>query len=358
MALCSRILAGILVFAGCSSPPAPPPPKTSPVAAPAKSEPGAEAAAVEADAEPGGAQETSAQETSAQETSDNWPIPRPEVSQVVAADDDVTLVKAGAAPLSVLRFSPEAGASKTVELAMSMQVSMTVGNKTIDPSVLPVVTVQMKVTAAPDKDGATTYAYAVTSASREPMEGASERLKKAMDTAVDGMQDSGGSMTIDARGRRIASEYTLPDVPTPNLRPSLAGFQQSFSQLFAALPEEAVGIGGSWSSTTHFELSGIPIEQRATYTLKSKEGETLTLDVAFEQSATGPTQTPASVDLEDTQFGAQGSGTLSVRLDSPFPVDAKAQSRSRVQSSVALGGAPQPVEMDLLSSLAITAPKG
>lgn len=355
MALCSRILAGILVFAGCSSPPAPPPPKTSPVAAPAKAEPAAEdapsveSAPVGAEAKPDVAQGS---------TSDSWPIAKPEVSQVPAADDSVTLVKAGAAPLSVLRFSPEAGTSKTVELAMSMQVSMTVGSKTIDPSVLPVVTVQMKVTAAPDKGGATTYTYAVTSASREPMEGASERLKKAMDTAVDGMQDSGGSMTIDARGRRIASEYTLPDVPTPNLRPSLAGFQQSFSQLFVALPEEAVGVGGSWSSTTHFELSGIPIEQRATYTLQSKDGDTLVLGVEFEQSATGPTQTPASVELEDTQFGAQGSGTLSVRLDSPFPIDAKAQSRSRVQSSVALGGAPQPVEMDLLSSLAITAPKG
>ncbi|MBV1859155.1 MAG: hypothetical protein KUG77_12145, partial [Nannocystaceae bacterium] len=206
------------------------------------------------------------------------------------------------------------------------------------------------------QDGTTAYTYVVSSASREPMDGASERLKKAMDTAVDGMQDSSGSLSIDARGRRSAAEYTLPEVPTPKLRPSLAGFQQSFSQLFVVLPQEAVGIGGSWSSTTHFELSGIPIEQRATYTLRSRKGEALTLAVVFEQSATGPAEAPAGVALQDTQFGARGSGTLTVTLDSPFPVDATAQSRSRVQSSVALGGAPQPVEMDLLSSLAITAP--
>jgi len=355
MAFRSSILAGIVVFAGCSSPPAPPPPKATPAVAKADAQPAPEGvSAPEAQAE---AVEEVKPEVEA-ETSEQWPIPKPEVSQVPLVDDSVTLKVAGAEPRTALRFSPEAGQSKTVELAMAMQVSMTVGNKTIDPSVLPVVTVQMKVTAAPDKDGATAYSYAVTAASREPMEGASERLKKAMDTAVEGMQDTSGSLSIDARGRRVAAEYVLPDVATPNLRPSLAGFQQSFSQLFVALPEEAVGVGGSWASTTHFELSGIPIEQRATYTLESKDGDALTLAVVFEQSATGPAEAPAGVALEDTQFGARGSGTLTVRLDSPFPVDAKAQSRSTVQSSVALGGAPQPVEMDLLSSLAITAPTG
>lgn len=355
MAFRSRILAGTLVFAGCSSPPAPPPPKTTPAVAKAEAEPAPDVAAVPpAEAEP----EAAAEPEAVEGTSDSWPIPKPEVSLVPLVEDSVTLETAGAEPRTALRFTPKVGAPKTVELAMSMQVSMTVGNKTIDPSVLPVVTVQMNVTAAADKDGATAYAYAVTSASRAPMEGASERLKKAMDTAVEGMKDTSGSLSIDARGRRVAAEYVLPDVPTPNLRPSLAGFQQSFSQLFVAFPEEAVGVGGSWSSTTHFELSGIPIEQRATYTLESKDGDALTLAVVFEQSATGAAEAPAGVALEDTQFGASGSGTLSVGLDSPFPLDAKAQSRSRVQSSVSLGGAPQPVEMDLLSSLAITAPAG
>ncbi len=349
MAFRLRVLAGIVVVAGCSSPPAPPPPKTTPVAAAATPEPTPAPAStppqVEAEAEA--------------EATDSWPIPKPEVSRVPVAPERVTLDTPGAEPRSVLRFSPQTGASRTVELGMSMQVAMTVGSKTIDPSVLPEVTVQMNVTATPAKDdGATLYAYTVTSATREPLEGASERLKKAMDTAVEGMKDTRGSLTVDARGRRLAAQYSLPELPTPDLRPSLAGFQQSFSQLFVVLPQEAVGVGGSWSSTSHFELSGIPIEQRSTYTMTSKDGDTLTLSVVFEQSATGPAQAPAGVALEDTQFGGRGSGTLRVKLDSLFPLDAQAQSRSRVQSSVAMGGAPQPVEMDLLSSLAITAPEG
>lgn len=353
MAFRSRILAGIVVFAGCSSPPAAPAAKTTPKTTP-----------VVAEAEPAPVTETPpatvdpAVGEAANGGTDSWPIPKPEVSEVPLVDDSVTLKTAGAEPHSTLRFSPEPGVSKTVELSMEMQVSMTVGNKTIDPSVLPVVTVQMNVTATPEKGGATSYAYAVTSASREPMDGASERLKKAMDTAVEGMKESSGSLSIDTRGRRTAAEYALPEVPTPNLRPSLAGFQQSFSQLFVALPEEPVGVGGTWSATTHFQLSGIPIEQRATYTLQSRKGDTLTLGVSFEQSATGPAEAPAGVALEDTQFGGRGSGTLTVTLDSPFPVDAKAQSRSRVLSSVSMGGSAQPVEMDLLSALAITAPSG
>ncbi|MBV1857194.1 MAG: hypothetical protein KUG77_02200, partial [Nannocystaceae bacterium] len=140
MALRSRILAGIVVFAGCSSPPAPPSPKTTPAAA-----------EVEVESEPAPQIESVTEADIEADGSGGWPIPKPEVSQVPLVDDSVTLKTPGAEPRSALRFSPEAGASKTVELAMSMQVSMTIGNKTVDPSVLPVVTVQMKVTAAAEQ---------------------------------------------------------------------------------------------------------------------------------------------------------------------------------------------------------------
>jgi hypothetical protein len=245
-----------------------------------------------------------------------------------------------------------------VELVMTMQVAMTLGDKPIDPSVLPTVSVSMDVTPGAEAGGATPYAFAVKSARREELEGASERLQKAMDTAVEGMKDSKGTLRIDAMGRQVSADYGLPEVSTPGLRPSLAGFQQSFSQLFVVLPEEPVGVGARWSSTAHFEHSGIPIEQRSTYTLEKRDGETLTLAVEFEQSATGDSESPAGVALEDTQFGGRGTGTLTVRLDSPFPVDAKAQSRSRVSSSVTMGGQAQPVEMDLLSTLSITTAPG
>ena len=236
---------------------------------------------------------------------------------------------------------------------MTMQVAMTLGNNAIDATVLPTVSVEMAVTPGAPDDGATRWAFEVVRASREPLESASERLEKAMDTAVEGMKTSRGHLSIDAQGRRGATDYGLPEIPTPGLRPSLSGFQQSFSQLFVVFPAEPVGVGAKWSSTSHFDLSGIPIEQTATYTLEGRDGDVLSLAVRFEQSATGDAASPSGVPLEDTQFGGRGSGTLKVRLDSPFPVQGQARSRSRIRSSVTMGGQPQPVEMDLLSTLAI-----
>ena len=331
---------------GCSEPPAAPTPTPqaapAPTATPEPAAPAAEAVA--------------APEAAVVSSADGWAIEKPALSRVEAGPDAVSVTEAGAEPRAVLRFAPKAEQTRSVTLTMAMQVAMTLGTKAIDPSVLPTVEVKMDVTPSAASDGASTYAFAVTSATRSELDGASERLKKAMDTAVEGMADSKGTLHIDGSGRMSTADYGLPEVPTPGLRPSLAGFQQSFSQLFVVFPETPVGVGASWSSTSHFELSGIPVEQRATYTLKAREGDVLTLAVSFEQAASGDAAAPAGVALEGTQFGGRGTGTLTVALDSPFPTQAEAQSRSRVLSSVTMGGAAQPVEMDLLSTLSIAAP--
>lgn len=337
------LMIGILAL-GCSSPPSPPPP--------AKAKPQAAAAEPAAGAEPAVAAETPPTEEPS--GGDDWPIPKPELRRGPAAPDAVTLEEAGAEPKAALRFTPKRKAARSVGLTMTMQVAMTLGDKPIDPSTLPTVSVSMDVTPGAEAEGATPYAFAVKSASRQELEGTSERLKKAMDTAIEGMKDSAGRLTIDAQGRQVAADYGLPEVSTPGLRPSLAGFQQSFSQLFVVFPDEPVGVGARWASTAHYEHSGIPIEQRSTYTLEKRDGDTLTLAVEFEQSATGETESPAGVALEDTRFGGRGTGTLTVRLDSPFPIAAEAKSRSRVSSSVTMGGQAQPVEMDLLSTLSIS----
>ncbi len=333
---------GVLAL-GCSSPPSPPPPtKAKPQIAVA--EPSA-AAEPQASAEPPAAAEPS--------DGDDWPIAKPELRRAPAVPDAVSLAEAGAEPKAVLRFTPKGEASRSVALTMTMQVAMTLGDKPIEPSTLPTVSVAMHVTPGAEAEGATPYAFAVKSASREDLAGASERLKKAMDTAIEGMRDGRGSLSIDAQGRQMSADYGLPEVSTPGLRPSLAGFQQSFSQLFVVFPDEQVGVGARWESIAHYEHSGIPIEQRSTYTLEKRDGDTLTLAVEFEQSATGEAESPAGVALEDTRFGGRGTGTVTVRLDSPFPVAAEAKSRSRVSSSVTMGGQAQPVEMDLLSTLSI-----
>lgn len=342
---------GLVLAAACSEPPSAPAPASNGASAPAKpSTPAVEAPAPAESPQPG------AQTDAPAASAEGWSIPQPALARVPRGPDAVTLVEAGAEPREVARFALEPGQSRTVTLSMAMQVAMTLGTQSIDPSVLPVVEVQMDVTAKAPKRGAFPVSFEVTSAKRSELESASERLKKAMDTGVAGMADSKGSFAIDASGRRTAIDFGLPDVPTPGLRPSLAGFQQLFSQLFVVFPQEPVGVGASWTSTSHFELSGIPIEQRATYTLRAREGNELALDVSFEQSATGDVESPAGVALEDTQFGGTGTGSLTVRLDAPFPVTAQAQSRTRSQSSVTMGGGAQSVEMDLLSTLQISAP--
>ncbi len=335
-----RRAAIVVLLAGCSREPAPPT-KAAPV--PAKPV---------APTKPAAAQEPSV----AVADPTGWPIGKPALSQVAAGEDAVALVSAGAEPHAALRYAPEAGAVFPVELTMDLQVAMQLGVQAIDPSKLPTMRVAMNVTPGATEGGITTYDFTVTSSTREDLESASARLLKAMDTAVEGMKDATGTLSYDDRGRLTKADYGLPEVPTPKLRPSLAGFQQSFSQLFVVLPEEPVGVGATWTSTTHFELSGVPIAQTTTYTLTSRAGDELTIGVSFDQAATGDVAPPGGVALEGTRFGGRGTGSVTVGLSTPFPAQASAASRTRTESSVTMGGAAQPVEMDLLSTLTIARP--
>ncbi len=93
--------------------------------------------------------------------------------------------------------------------------------------------------------------------------------------------------------------------------------------------------------------------QRTTYRLLKRDGDALKLELSFEQSATGDIAAPAGVALEGTAFAGQGTGSVTLGLDSAFPQAARAQSRTLTVSSVSLGGEGQAVEMDLLSTLSI-----
>lgn len=285
-----------------------------------------------------------------------WPIERPSPQRVAKTDDAVTLDDPGAQPHLPLRLAPVVGKTRALTLRMNLQVAMKLGPQDIAPATLPNLRVTMDMTPKDTSaEGVTTYAFAVTKSEREELEGASARLLAAMDKAVEGMRESKGTVKIDDRGRTVAVDYGLPELASPSLRPSLAGFQQSFSQLFPVLPQEPVGVGASWTATVHFDLSGVPVAQRSTYRLTAREGDRLELAVSFEQSATGDIDAPAGVALEGTRFGGKGEGTVSLGLDSPFPIAGSAQSRTLTESSVSMGGSPAAVEMDLLSTLSIDA---
>lgn len=77
--------------------------------------------------------------------------------------------------------------------------------------------------------------------------------------------------------------------------------------LVPVLPSTQVGVGASWTATSVAEVDGATVDQMATYTLESLEGEDYVIGVSIDQ-----TYRPGEVEGVEVK---SGRGTITARLD-------------------------------------------
>jgi hypothetical protein len=279
------------------------------------------------------------------------PPPAVRVDKKAAA---VTVMEAGAEPRQTLRLHPEVGTEQRVELRMKMKIGMTLGTQEIEPTPMPEVTVVLDSEVQSTGDEIR-YAFTVAEASRSAGE-FSERVTKAVDQAVAAMQQTKGTLEIDARGTIRNSKIDSPELPTPGLRPSLTGFQQAFGQLYPAFPDEPVGLGAKWKAISHFDLGGVPVQQEATYALLRRKGDEIELTVTFSQAASDAIDAPDAVQMNVTSFGGRGEGRVTLDLGNVAPLQGSAHSRSLTVSTLEVANR-QNVTMDMALDLRLDGSK-
>lgn len=273
----------------------------------------------------------------------------PKPVRVDPKPDGVTVVSPGNEPRGPLRIAPAVGAEQRVELRMKMELGIVVGTQNVPPTAMPEVTVVM--TNAVKSTGDTIrYDFSVEQARRAEGE-FSERVVRAIDEAVQAMQRTKGTFTIDARGTVREANIDGPALPE-GLRPSFTGFQQSFGQLYPLLPEEPVGQGAQWKAISHFDLGGVPIEQEATYALVRREGDKIELTVSFTQAATTATAAADASRTHNASLGGGGTGTVTLDLRNVAPLKGSAHSRNVTVSTLEVAKG-QSVTMDMTLDLQI-----
>ena len=113
-----------------------------------------------------------------------------------------------------------------------------------------------------------------------------------------------------------------PDEATPTARAGVESGLGQWTSLPIVFPEEAIGPGAVWTVENH--VSGnADVRQTITYTLVSRSGDDLELDVSV-------AQTPAVTELEggdgvtlrviDSETETR-DGRLAINLGRPLPVD-------------------------------------
>jgi hypothetical protein len=104
------------------------------------------------------------------------------------------------------------------------------------------------------------------------------------------MQGMKGHVIVSSRGFAKESDFVIPPkMMDPETKESMEEFKQSASQMSLPLPEEAVGVGAKWLTTTTVKQDGMVLKQSITSELRSLSGDAakVSLTIKMTGSAVG-----------------------------------------------------------------------
>ena len=261
----------------------------------------------------------------------------------VPARDDAGSAGDGSGHL--LRFEASAGESKSARMTMDMAMRITVGGQEAPRVDVPLFETTMDITiddVGEQIDSSFTYRDVQTA-------GGDPQMRQQMQQAVAGMEGMSGTVSLTSRGELVDATIDTPTGLDPTLASFVDQIEQQLGQLTVPFPEGPVEVGGSWTSTTSFEVSGVTSTIEADYTLREFEGNTYVIDVEYVQTTEpGPIEGPdGQVVGEIVEGRSEGTGTLEGTLDFPFPTRGTTSTSGTVEMLVRSGGSQQEMVQDI-----------
>ena len=263
------------------------------------------------------------------------------------------LVRAGAAPRRALRFGLAEGTTSTVAVTTDLAIvqKAPAGDQTVDP---PPVTQKIEYRVGKVDAGGAAISFAVldasiTSAGTDLTATEVVELTGALKPLI-GIRGTGH---LSPQGRLTGASFTLPRGLDPDVRRQVAELPAQLSALTPGLPDEAVGVGGSWTTTDTTALAGVEVTQTTTYVVTAIEGNVISYRAATRVKAgrqalpagrfsklPGVTATLVSSDLT-------GSGRGRLRLDRPVSAGQATVSGLQVVEVAAAKVAPQRLDQEV-----------
>ncbi|MCE9620592.1 MAG: hypothetical protein K8R92_11895 [Planctomycetes bacterium] len=238
----------------------------------------------------------------------------------------ITLLDAGQAPRSVLRFSVVKDASP----AMFMTMQMSIQNGTMKMQGMPAMTVVYKLHIAevqPNGDFACDFVITDVRVADAPglPPSVSASVRDSMKSIIGMTMNS----TMTNRGLLKNMERRMPPDANAMAKNQVESVRDSMNQFVTPLPEEAVGVGGKWKVQSEISVNGMNMTQESTMTLEKIEGDLLNLQVELKQTA--PPQDmdipgmPPDAKARLHSYASSGHGRMTMSLNNPFPKDSAMQ---------------------------------
>jgi hypothetical protein len=285
-------------------------------------------------------------------TASNAPEARGEATAAAqTSTTQVKLLEAGAEPRQVLRLHPKAGDKQTLSFTMKMAMETKVGEAETPAMKLPGIKMTLDSTVKEVSDnGDITYEQVIGDVSVNDEPGGTPEVAEAMKAAFAGVKGLSGTGTVSSRGISKGAEFKAPAGANAQTRQFLDQMKESFTQLAAPFPEEAVGPGAKWEVKMPMKTQGMTIDQTATYEVVSLEGERLTTKTAIAQHAANQkVQNPAmpGMKMDLTKMVGNGTGERTFDLTHLLPATGTGNVHSETAMTMNMGGQKQAMTMKM-----------
>ena len=273
----------------------------------------------------------------------------------------IRLLDAGAEPRTDLSYALQKGGSQKIKMSMDMVMSVKAGQRSLPPTTIPTMTMQLDVaTTDRNPSGEWRIESKLTQITINPKGGQEEQFASAIRPQLEGMKGLGMGYWINAKGRVRDVKIDIPKSVPAAAQQLLQGMSQSFESMVAPLPSEPVGTGARWQVVSRLSSSGADLLQSAVYTLKSRSGDKIALDVTLSQLAANDTikvpGMPAGVSAQVKAFNSGGSGTNQISTKNVAPEAGSMALKTTMNIAVQGGGAPDESSVDTQTKVQISKP--
>jgi hypothetical protein len=267
------------------------------------------------------------------------------------AGPQLELLDAGSEPRTALRYKFTPGKTEHVKVINGTTLVLEVGGQKVPSTKMPDIelTTALKVLSV-TPDGGAKRELSVERVELAETGALDDSIRDQLMTALEAIKGVKGRDAIDSRGRLKSVKIDAGPQAGPQISQLLDQMQQSFAQMGAPFPEEAIGVGARWTVTTVIEQQGMKVQQVATYELTEQSGNKgrakLRLTQLAPRGPIKPPGLPAGVKAELLSMSSRGNGDLTFDLTRSVP-EGEIKTRAKLQVRTTMAAETQDTKMDI-----------
>ena len=239
------------------------------------------------------------------------------------------VINTGTGKKEKLRFTPKLGTKQTINVSLSKDTLMSIGDFKMPRAKLPayIITLDSTVTKV-EPNGDIHYDIVYSNVDIQGDAETKPELIKVISKQIEQLENFTGSAVINSQGITKQIDYAIPAKVDVNIKFLVEQLSNSLQQLSSPVPQEAVGIGAKWQINSETDINGINLKQTTTYELVNIKDNVATLNVDLQQQEKSSQVIdypglPLDGILTLQSFKGSAKGKATIQLDKVMPVSSQ-----------------------------------